>query len=805
MGDLSIPLLIHMTNRLFGKLSGLVTRNRVVACMLIVSTLAWARWWPMSPLFKGPTSTVLLDRNGELLGASVAADGQWRFPPSSTIPARFATCLIQFEDRHFLEHHGIHMPSLVRAFQQNRRAGRVVSGGSTLTMQVARLSRGASHRSYANKLFEALMAIRIDLCMEKEEVLALFCAHAPFGGNVVGLEAAAWRYYGRPPERLSWSECATLAVLPNAPSTIYPGKGQEALRAKRNRLLDRLLYIGAIDATDWSLARQEPLPQRALPLPQRAPHLLATLRTSGHNGELIRSTIDGHLQDLTRSSVERFAPLLAANEVHNAAALIVDIPSGHVLAYVGNLQAAGPEHAGQVDIVHAQRSTGSLLKPFLYADMLTHGELLPDMLVADVPTQYDGFSPRNYDEAYTGAVPASEALARSLNVPAVRALRKHGVAPTLRTLRSMGFSSIARTADHYGLSLIIGGAESSLWELCGGYASMARLELNFGRAGNTYRKGDIHPPMLLPLNGTDAVRPTEEDPPLSAAAIHFTLKALREVKRPDAEAGWEQFADQRGVAWKTGTSVGHRDAWSIGVNGRYCVGIWTGNADGEGRPGLTGTLAAAPLMFDLFGRLPSSPPADAPFDELVKEPICRWSGHRAGPDCPLVDTLFIPIPGTRTPVCPYHLSIVVDEFERHRVAPGMNGHGTSWAVLPPAMEHYFVLHNPSYRPLPPFANGTTEDQRSMEVLYPEPNARLLIPVELDGSRGKAIVEVAHRQDHVHIDWDLDGVYLGRTIDDHRMAISPTDGQHLLTLTDAWGQVLRHRFTIVASSRDRPSE
>ncbi len=339
-----------------------------------------------------------------------------------------------------------------------------------------------------------------------------------------------------------------------------------------------------IDATEWSLAHQEPLPQRTLSLPQRAPHLLSTLRSTGHGGVLIRSTIDGHLQDLTRSSMERFAPLLAANEVHNAAALILDIPTGQVLAYVGNLQAAGPEHAGQVDIVRAQRSTGSLLKPFLYADMLTHGELLPEMLVADVPTQFDGFSPQNYDEAYTGAVPASEALARSLNVPAVRALRKHGVAPTLLTLRSMGFTSIARSADHYGLSLIIGGAESSLWELCGVYASMARLEMNFGRAGTTYRLGDIHPLMVLPLTGGDTALPTEEAPPLSAAAIHFTLKALREVKRPDAEAGWEQFADQRGVAWKTGTSVGHRDAWSIGVNGRYCVGIWTGNADGEGDP-----------------------------------------------------------------------------------------------------------------------------------------------------------------------------------------------------------------------------
>lgn len=803
MGDLSIALLIHMTNRPSRKLSGLLTPRTAIVCTLTLSALAWAKWWPMDPLFQAPTSTVLVDRNGEFLGASVAQDAQWRFPPSASVPSRFATCLMQFEDRHFHEHHGIHLPSLIRAAQQNRHAGHVVSGGSTLTMQLARLSRGASDRSYVNKLVEALLAIRIDLYMEKQEILALFCAHAPFGGNVVGLEAAAWRYYGRPPERLSWSECATLAVLPNAPSTIYPGKGQEALRSKRDRLLDRLLFIGAIDPTERSLAKQEPLPQRTLPLPQRATHLLATLRAKGFEGTLIRSTIDGQLQDLARTSLERFAPVLAANEVHNAAALIIDIPTGQVLAYVGNLEAAGREHAGQVDIVRAQRSTGSLLKPFLYADMLTHGELLPDMLVADIPTQYDGFAPRNYDEAYTGAVPASKALARSLNVPAVRALRKHGIAPTLRTLRAMGFASIGRSADHYGLSLIIGGAESSLWEMCGAYASLARLEMNYGRGGNTYQTGDIHPLLLRAANEPKAPDHSKKAPPLSAAAIHFTLKALREVKRPDAEAGWEQFADQRGVAWKTGTSVGHRDAWAIGVNGRYCVGIWTGNADGEGRPGLTGTLAAAPLLFDLFGRLPSVPPPDPPFDELVKEPICRWSGHRAAADCPVVDTLFIPTPGKRTPVCPYHRMILVDEPERSRVQPGMNGHPKAWAVLPPAMEHYFALHDPSYKPLPPYASGDGEDLQNMAVLYPEPHARILIPTQLDGARGKAIVEVAHRQNDVHIDWDLDGVYLGRTVSDHRMPISPPDGPHLLTLTDATGQVLSHRFTIVASSRDRP--
>ena len=232
----------------------------------------------------------------------------------------------------------------MRAWKQNRKAGRVVSGGSTITMQVARLSRGGKHRTYWEKFIEALLALRIELRFSKPAILSQFAAHAPFGSNVVGLDAAAWRWFGRPADRLSWSECATLAVLPNAPSSIYPGKSQDALRAKRNRLLDRLLVVHAIDTTEWSLAKDEPLPSRTRPLRQRAPHLLATLKSNGHPGEHINTTIDGALQDRATEAADRYAVRLQANEVHNAAAIILDVSTGEVLAYVGNLNSAGSEH-----------------------------------------------------------------------------------------------------------------------------------------------------------------------------------------------------------------------------------------------------------------------------------------------------------------------------------------------------------------------------------------------------------------------------------------------------------------------------
>ncbi|MBK9761172.1 MAG: penicillin-binding protein 1C [Flavobacteriales bacterium] len=750
----------------------------------------------MDPLFNSPRSTVLVDRNGQLLGASVAADGQWRFPTSASVPEKFATCLLQFEDRHFYGHHGVRLQSLVRAFQQNQQAGRKVRGGSTLTMQVARMSRGQNVRSYSAKLIEALMAVRIELRNSKKEILSIYAGNAPFGGNVVGLDAAAWRWFGRAPDHLTWAESATLAVLPNAPSAVYPGKGRSTLRRKRDSLLDRLLDINAIDSTEWTLAKQEPLPGTPLPLPQLAPHLLSTLIKKGHAGAQVHTTIDAHLQLRATEACDRYAQRLVANEVHNAAALIIHVPTGEVRAYIGNLTNAGTEHANRVDLVRAQRSTGSVLKPLLYADMLQSGEVLSQTLLVDVPTQYDGFRPRNYDEQYSGAVPLSEALARSLNVPAVRSLRKHGVDRTLRTLRAIGFSSIDKPADHYGLSLIVGGAESSLWEISGAYASMARVLGNYGRGGRHYRTSDIHPLIIINSAGNVPDTTRSETSPLSAASISCVLTALREVHRPDDEMGWQSFADHERISWKTGTSFGHRDAWAIGTSDQWCVAVWSGNASGEGRPGLTGTLASAPLMFDLFRLLPKGSGFEVPFDEMTRAVTCHASGYLANNDCPETDTTWIPLPGTRTPVCPYHRPITVDLDEHWRVPAGQ-GKSIPWFSLPPAMERYYALSHPAYRPMPPLRAGSEDEDHVMEVLYPEYGARLLIPTELDGSRGKAVMEIAHRDMNARVHWDMDGKFLGTTVGEHRMAVDPADGTHLLALTDDHGRLLRHSFVVVS--------
>ena len=753
-------------------------------------------WWTTGPSwFHQPHSRTVLDRNGELLGAAVASDGQWRLTSTSpNVPTRFTICVEQFEDRHFRSHPGIHLPSLVRALGQNLRAGRIVRGGSTITMQVARLSRGGP-RTFWNKLAEAWLALGIELRCTKTEILALFAANAPFGGNVVGIEAACWRYFAHSSDQLSWAEAATLAVLPNAPGLVHPGRSREALRAKRDRLLDRLLGIAVLDPLEWSLARHEPLPDDPRALPQRAPHVL--FRT-GVSNTAQRTTLDGGLQDRVVMVTERHGERLVQDRIHNAAVLVMHVPTGEVLAYVGNLRTAGAEHSGSVDLVQAQRSTGSLLKPFLFASMLEHGELLPEMLLADLPTQYDGFRPQNYDERFRGAVPASEALARSLNVPAVRALRRHGVDRTLNLLQDLGLHGLNGSAAHYGLSLILGGGESSLWELCGAYATMGRVRYAHGRQAWDHRTL-VHPPVLFMKN-----LPEHSGKPasLSAGPIHLTLDALTRSQRPVEEQGWQQFAGARNIAWKTGTSFGHRDAWAIGVSGSYCIGVWCGNADGEGRPGLTGSRAAAPLMFEVFGLLPAGGTPEVPYDDLIRLPICRQSGHRTNGICPEVDSLWSPTAGRRTEPCPYHHLTPLSTDRKARVPVNEGGVLLPWFVLPPAMEVYYAPTDPTYVRLPPWhrfeLNASENDV--MELIYPGPEADVLLATELDGTRGRLVAEAAHRDPAASIHWHLDREYLTTTRVTHRVALAVGPGTHRLHLTDTQGRSIARSFRVTVPSR-----
>jgi len=752
-------------------------------------------------LFNDPYSTVLEDRMGELLGARIADDGQWRFPSIDTVPQKYKQCLIHFEDRYYYYHRGINPLALTRALFQNLRAGKIISGGSTISMQVIRMSRKGKSRTVYEKIIEMILASRLELTNSKEKILSVYASHAPFGGNVVGLDVASWRYFGRAPDQLSWAESATLAVLPNAPSLIHPGRNRSDLLDKRNRLLKGLQKQGVLDSLGCSLACLEPLPSEPLPLPSLAPHLLDYLYLN-FRGQRISSTIDASIQKRVNAIIQEHHKTLKHNEIHNASCLLLETHSGDVLAYVGNTGIPDkPEYSGYVDIIRSPRSTGSILKPLLYCLMLEEGEILTSSLVPDIPTQYTGYSPKNFNLEYNGAVPARRALARSLNIPAVRMLQSYGLDRFYYRLKELGMT-LNFPADHYGLSLILGGAEAELWWITGMYASMGRILGNYNNTNKYYEK-DIHSPHFIKEDRNDPNTGTTTNPhPYSAASVWLTFQSLIEVNRPESQAGWKSFESASRIAWKTGTSFGFRDAWAVGTGPSFTAGVWTGNADGEGRPDLTGIAAAAPILFDVLNICTENSWFQAPLNELFPVAVCRQSGFLPGPHCRQTDTIRVTEKGLLSSPCPYHLTVHLTDDGKYRVnSDCMNTEKMkheSWFVLPPVQEWYFRSRNPDYRILPDLHPECQEsgDIDFMELIYPRHSARVYVPRGFDGSRGEIILEAAHRKPSSLIHWHLDDNYLGNTQFLHQMGITPSRGKHTLTLIDEYGNTLVHLFEVV---------
>jgi penicillin-binding protein 1C len=755
-------------------------------------------------LFNAPTSFVIDDSQGQLLGASIASDGQWRFPYNADVPPKFKACIIAFEDKRFDHHPGFDFLAFSRAIKQNIRAKHVVSGGSTLTMQVIRLSI-RKNRTVWQKFLEIFKALRLELTHSKAEVLALYSSNAPFGSNVVGLDAASWRYFGRAPDKLSWGEMAVLAVLPNSPSLVHPGKNRRILLRKRNLLLDRLQQQHTIDATTAALAKLEPVPEKPFPLPSLAPHLLQRFKADNiahkQNGGRIKTSINNLLQQNVTDIIEKHHQLLKANDIRNAAAIVLDVETGKTLAYVGNIShAENRDMESDVDVISAPRSPGSTLKPLLYAAMMHDGLILPHSLIPDIPTQIAGYHPQNFDLGYDGAVPASKALARSLNIPAVKMLVQYKYERFHSLLRNMGMTTLTQPADHYGLSLILGGSENTLWELSGAYANMARVLNHYQLYKGKYSAADYHNPVYT---STPVVEHEfEKSGLLDAASIYYTFQAMEEVMRPGDELLWQQFTSTQRIAWKTGTSFGFRDGWAIGVTPRYVVGVWVGNTNGEGRPGLIGVNTAAPILFEIFRQLPVTRDwFTMPASEMTRIAVCHESGYRAGESCDHIDTLFMPKSGLKAPVCPFHQLVHLDASRKWQVTsvcetPANMVH-TPWFVLPPSMEFYYRSRNYSYKPLPPFrADCAGTLQHPMELIYPKDGAKLYVPLEADGTRGRVICNAAHRQAGIKIFWHLDNQYLGQTKDYHQMALNPSAGKHVLTLVDANGNRLQTFFEIL---------
>ena len=731
------------------------------------------------PKFDDPYSTVLTARDGELLGARIAADGQWRFPATNNYSEKYIACVLEFEDQQFFRHTGFNPIAFIQAIIENSQAGHVVRGGSTISMQVVRLARKNKPRTYREKMLEVILALRLELRYSKREILNLYAAHAPFGGNVVGIDAAAWRYFHTTPDRLTWSEAATLAVLPNAPSMIHPGKARERLLDKRDALLLRLTdshfycprryHVPRLSYDDYELALMERLPDKPYDMPMLAYHYLMDQEKS-RRGEHINSSIDYRFQKNVIQAMERHHKANALNQIENAAVYVYDYLNNEVMAYVGNNAEAAD--AAMVDMVKAQRSTGSILKPFLFAAMLDEGTLLPTMMLPDIPMSLSGFTPKNYSGQYWGAVPANQALQHSLNAPFVYLLKDFGHQRFHALLKRLKLSGIVFDADHYGLSLIVGGAEASLFDLVNAYAIMAK-ELATG----------------------------EDLSPYTPEAIAVTFDVMKGLTRPSNQTGWSGFSSAKQVAWKTGTSFGFKDAWTIGITDHYVIGVWVGNSDGEGRPGLTGVGVAAPLMFDVAALLNDtySHPASTP--ESIEVEVCALSGYPSTELCPRTKMVTMPDVEVKTGPCPYHKKVFLDSTRQYQVLPDCypvdQRRYEVYFVLPPVLEWFYKKHSAMYRPLPAlYPNcATNHPDDLMAFIYPKSDARVSIPIGIQGDRQQVIFEIAHRDPSKKVYWTLNDVFIGQTRYNHQMPLDVEKGVYVLRCVDEDGVELHRKIVV----------
>lgn len=554
---------------------------------------------------------VILARDGTLLQAYLSPDDKWRMKTElHEITPELRLAFINKEDRFFYYHFGVNPLAIVRALVKNIVKGKTTSGASTITMQVARMLE-PKKRSYANKLVEIFRALQLEWTYSKDEILQLYLNLVPYGGNVEGVKAASLLYFGRMPDKLSLAQVVTLTIIPNRPNSLALGKNSEKLLEERNRWLmkfrkDRIFGKEAVED-----ALREPLQAVRMALPARAPHAGRYLHRILPLSEVnIITTLHPDIQQKASEIAATYAKSTAKIGIHNVAVLVVDNGTREILAYVGSQEFNDEAHAGQVDGVRAVRSPGSALKPLLYALAFDAGLLTPKTVISDVPVDFNGYAPENFDQKFNGYVSVTEALARSLNVPAVKVLHQLGVYRMIEALKTAKFASVARREKQLGLSLALGGCGVNLWEMAGLYVTFAN-------------QGRFAPLRLLPAR-TDTVA----EAIFSPQAAFMVNEILTQVNRPELPSDYEHNPHVPKIAWKTGTSYGRRDAWSIGYNARYTVAVWAGNFNGIGSPELTGAGTATPLLFRLFNAIDYNQPIrwfKQP-ERLQKRTVCAETG-----------------------------------------------------------------------------------------------------------------------------------------------------------------------------------
>jgi len=742
-------------------------------------------------------STVVEYRDGRPAYVFLSPDDKWRLPVElARVDPKFVEALVALEDKRFWDHDGVDTIAVVRAAISNLTSGRRVSGGSTISMQLARLLEPRP-RTVPSKLLDMFRALQLDVRMSKRELLEEYLARTPYGENVEGIESASWSYFGHGAQHLTPLEIATLLAVPQGPARFAPNPANTArLRARRDAILGKLIAAGVVRGVDAESARVDaadsPPPDHQLAMPREVPHAAISLHARFPDRHRIRSTLDPGAQKLVEREVALHAPELRRKRIHNAAVVVVDHHTREVVALVGSLDFADSEHGGQIAMFERPRSPGSTLKPFLYAFAIDRGLALPGYLVADVPSTYGTYQPRNFDGDWSGLVTLNDSLSRSLNLPFVDLMQALGVESFLGELERMAVAHARVAPGQYGLSLIAGGMELTPLELAGMYATLAE--------DGTY----------APLRLTrDAEATAEKTPIFNPGAAFLTRQTLEKKDRPDFPRRRDTTPLE--IHWKTGTSFGFRDAWAAGSGPRYTAVVWTGNVDMKGSSDLVGSDAAAPLLFDVLEGVRDrsrTPVPEVPPPDLTPIEVCAYSGHVPSESCNERTTVLAPIHAVPTKPCPFHHAYEVDRETQRAVlpscrVPGRDYERRSFVVLPSSITAWFLARNRVLPEQPVFADNCAADPNLAPPAILMPSLGQVVTLMPGVATERQQIPLSASSRSAQLSWFVDGAHLGTVRSNERLFWTPTIGTHDLVVSDEAGRKARRTLEVKLAASQAP--
>lgn len=772
--------------RLIGWLKPVLVGMLILIGMGGIAAVMTDHWLMPLPedLLHRPSATFVYSREGRLLSAFTSSDQFWRKPVGiDQISPKLIASVLTIEDRYFYQHPGVNVVSLIKAGVANLRAGRTVRGGSTLTMQIARMIE-PKERTIRNKLLEIFRAFQLEARYSKVELLEFYFNLAPYGGNLEGIGAAAHFYFDKAVSDLAWSEAALLTAIPGSPERYRPDRYLARGRQRSNVILERLRTASVVTMHEYEAAISEEIPSQRLSVPHLAPHLSVSLRARFPDSSQLHTTLKYETQLACERLARAYHQKNVARDIHNLAIVVIDNRKAEIIASVGSPDFADASHSGQVDASVAARSLGSALKPFVYGLAFDLGLLSPELRVADIPVNYSGYRPVNYDETYRGVISVREALVRSLNIPAVNAASVVGLKKLHDLLRRGGLTTVERPHYEYGLPLVLGACGVRLDELTNLYAALAR-------------EGVYRPLKMLAGSIDD-----HEVRLFSPETSYLLADILVELERPDLPDSWRASSSKFPVAWKTGTSYGRRDAWTIGYRPDYTVGVWAGNCSGEGSVDLVGAKVAAPLMFDVFAEIvvgTGRPWYQAPAG-IGERQVCGVSGRPVGRHCQESTGEIFVIGTSPAATCSVHRPIFVSRKTGLRLTARcirtVQHDRRVIETWPPKIASWLVSNRlgqatPAYDPdCISVAVGSKPS-----ILSPEPGAVFELVDDLAARYQKIRLQASVAAGDGMIDWFLDGEHLAAVSAGEAMFYLPTRGRHTLLCVDDAGRSTSSTFIV----------